>query len=73
MEELAEALVAQGYAANASQAYGLCQEVGVSYAWIMPMAEALALAHAAGGVGVLAHPGRAEPGFTAAGRGSTSF
>ena len=65
---LVAALVTQGYARHGGEAYGLCKEVGVSFAWSLPMEEALALAHAAGGVGVIAHPGRAEPGFTAATR-----
>lgn len=61
---LVDALVAHGYAANMSQAYGQCMEVGASYCWSLPLEEAVALGHAAGGVAVIAHPGRAEPGFT---------
>ncbi len=61
---LVDALVTHGYAANMSQAYGLCMEVGASYCWSLPMEEAIAIGHAAGGVAVIAHPRRAEPGFT---------
>jgi predicted metal-dependent phosphoesterase TrpH len=39
-------------------------EVGASYCWSLPLEEAIAVGHAAGGVAVIAHPGRAEPGFT---------
>jgi len=63
---LVAALVAQGYAENQTKAYALCNEVGARYGWTPTMAEALDLAHQAGGVGLIAHPGRAEPGFTAA-------
>jgi predicted metal-dependent phosphoesterase TrpH len=61
---LVDALVAHGYAANMSQAYGQCMEVGASYCWSLPLEEAVARGHAAGGVAVIAHPGRVEPGFT---------
>jgi predicted metal-dependent phosphoesterase TrpH len=63
---LVAALVDQGYAENMTKAYELCNEVGARYGWTLPMEEALHLGHSAGGVGVIAHPGRAEPGFTTA-------
>jgi len=63
---LVAALIENGYAANMSQAYGLVNQAGAHYGWSLPMEEAIALVHGAGGVAVIAHPGRAEPGFTAA-------
>ena len=63
---LVAALVGQGYAENMTKAYALCQEVGAHYGWTLPLEEAAHLAHTAGGVAVIAHPGRAEPGFTIA-------
>ncbi|HMA37465.1 MAG TPA: PHP domain-containing protein [Chloroflexia bacterium] len=63
---LVAALIANGYAENMSQAYKICNEVGAHYGWNLPMEEAIPLVHQAGGVAVIAHPGRAEPGFTAA-------
>jgi predicted metal-dependent phosphoesterase TrpH len=62
---LVDALTVQGFAPNYREAYELCKQAGASYIWQPPMAEMLALAHEAGGVGVIAHPGRAEAGFTA--------
>jgi predicted metal-dependent phosphoesterase TrpH len=62
---LVEALTAQGYARNYHDAYELCKQAGASYIWQPALPDVLDLAHAAGGVGVIAHPGRAEPGFTA--------
>lgn len=44
----------------------LVEEMGISFAAGADMAEAVAAGHAAGGVAVLAHPGRAEFGFTRA-------
>ena len=61
---LVAALIEQGYAPNMNTAFGLCMAAGASYAWSVPFAEAVALGHGAGGVAVIAHPGRAEPGFT---------
>jgi predicted metal-dependent phosphoesterase TrpH len=63
---LVAALVDQKYAENMTQAYAICNEVGAHYGWNLPMEEAIALGRQAGGVSVIAHPGRAEPGFTAA-------
>jgi 3',5'-nucleoside bisphosphate phosphatase len=63
---LVAALIENGYAENMSQAYGICNEVGAHYGWSLQMEEAIALGHQAGAVAVIAHPGRAEPGFTAA-------
>lgn len=63
---LVAALIENGYAANMRQAYGLVNQVGAHYGWNLAMEEAIALVHSAGGVAVIAHPGRAEPGFTAA-------
>lgn len=60
------ALVENGYAQNHSEAYGICNQVGAYYGWSLPMEEAIDLVHGAGGIAVIAHPGRAEPGFTAA-------
>jgi predicted metal-dependent phosphoesterase TrpH len=44
----------------------LVEEMGISFAAGADMVETVAAAHAAGGVAVLAHPGRAEFGFTRA-------
>ncbi|MDQ2807634.1 MAG: PHP domain-containing protein [Chloroflexota bacterium] len=63
---LVAALIENGYVANMSQAYGFVNQAGAHYGWSLPMEEAIALVHGAGGVAVIAHPGRAEPGFTAA-------
>ncbi len=67
---LVAALIENGYAANMSQAYGLVNQAGAHYSWSLPMEEAITLVHGAGGVAVIAHPGRAEPGFTAASAGA---
>ncbi|MGI8588691.1 MAG: PHP domain-containing protein [Chloroflexia bacterium] len=63
---LVAALIENGYAENMSKAYALCNEVGAQYGWQPPMEEAIRLVHGAGGVAVIAHPGRAEPGFSPA-------
>lgn len=63
---LVAALIEHKYAENMSQAYGMCNEVGVFYNWSLPLAEAISMGQAAGGLSIIAHPGRAEPGFTAA-------
>ena len=63
---LVDALIDNGYAHNKGEAYGICNQVGAWYGWSTPMEEAIQVVHQAGGVAVIAHPGRAEPGFTAA-------
>ncbi|MHB1414275.1 MAG: PHP domain-containing protein [Chloroflexota bacterium] len=46
---------------------GALREMGISLTAGVDMAEAVAAGHAAGGLAVLAHPGRTELGFTPAG------
>src|SRR5690349_3262778 len=63
---LVAALVDQGYAENMTKAYEICKHVGAHSGWSLQWEEALHLGHRAGGIRVIAHPGRAEPGFTTA-------
>jgi 3',5'-nucleoside bisphosphate phosphatase len=63
---LVSALIENGHAKNGYEAYGIANSAGAHFGWSQPMEEAIALVHEAGGLAVIAHPGRAEPGFTAA-------
>lgn len=63
---LVAALIENGHAENMTKAYEMCIAAGAFYGWNLPLDDAIALTHAAGGFAVIAHPGRAEPGFTAA-------